>query len=118
MASARNSMHGRRRLSTLTPRRWRAAVSVALVVAVGATAAIVGGALPAQASVLDKAVPKVVTDPERLPVELGMRFTSAKNGTVDGISYYRGPSNAGPHTGSLWDSTGKRLATVAFTNET
>lgn len=118
MASARNSMHGRRRLSTLTPRRWRAAVSVALVVAVGATAAIVGGALPAQASVLDKAVPKVVTDPERLPVELGMRFTSAKNGTVDGISYYRGPANAGPHTGSLWDSTGKRLATVAFTNET
>lgn len=124
MVSARPStMHARRRHrtgpdATARRQRLRAIIGIAVIAAVSVTTAIVGGALPAQANVLGSAKPKVVSDSERLPVELGMRFSSAKNGTVNGIRYYRGPQNAGPHTGSLWDSTGKRLATVAFAAET
>lgn len=118
MASARTSMHGRRRDTTRRPRNLRALIGILGVAAVAVTTAIVGGALPAQASFLGAETPRVVTDPDRVPVELGMRFSSARNGTVDGIRYYRGPSNAGPHTGSLWDGTGKRLATVTFAGET
>ena len=38
-------------------------------------------------------------------------------GTVTGLRYYKNDLNIGPHTGSLWSSTGTRLATVTFTNE-
>ena len=38
-------------------------------------------------------------------------------GTVTGVRYYKSDLNIGPHTGSLWSSTGTRLATVTFTNE-
>ena len=34
------------------------------------------------------------------------------------MRFYKASTNTGTHTGSLWDSTGTRLATVTFTNET
>jgi hypothetical protein len=40
------------------------------------------------------------------------------NGTITGIRFYKGSANAGPHTGTLWSSTGQQLATATFTNET
>jgi hypothetical protein len=51
------------------------------------------------------------------PVELGMKFTVEGSGTITGIRYYKAVGDSGPHTGSLWSSTGTRLATVNFTNE-
>ena len=48
------------------------------------------------------------------PVEVGTAFTPSRDGTIKSIRFYRGPGNDGPHTGSLWSSTGTRLATVAF----
>jgi hypothetical protein len=50
--------------------------------------------------------------------ELGVKFTSESFGTVTGIRFYKSMANTGTHTGSLWTSTGQRLATATFTNET
>jgi len=55
---------------------------------------------------------------DTLAVELGVKFrvTQAMNAT--GVRFYKGALNTGTHTGSLWTSTGTRLATVTFTGET
>lgn len=94
----------------------RALVAVGVVAALGLVPLVVSGA-PAGASVLGSATPKLITDPDRSAVELGVRFSSATDGSITGIRYYRGPLNAGPHTGSLWDNSGHRLATVKFGTE-
>jgi Ca2+-binding RTX toxin-like protein len=51
------------------------------------------------------------------PLELGMKFTASVVGTITGIRFYKPANATGPHTGSLWSSTGTLLATVTFTNE-
>ena len=51
------------------------------------------------------------------PVELGMRFTTSVGGTISGLRFYKMAGDTGPHTGSLWTSTGTLLGTVTFTNE-
>jgi hypothetical protein len=50
-------------------------------------------------------------------VELGVRFTSEVDGFIDGIRYYRHPSNGGAHTASLWSDAGAELATASFVGE-
>ncbi|WP_260430914.1 DUF4082 domain-containing protein [Nocardioides sp. LS1] len=61
--------------------------------------------------------PSTVDTNDKLPVELGVAFSSAVNGNVTQIRFYKAATNTGTHTGSLWSSTGTRLATVTFTNE-
>lgn len=56
------------------------------------------------------------TDPNS--VELGVRFVPAVNGSVTGIRFYKGATNTGTHTGTLWSNTGTALATGTFANET
>ncbi len=51
-------------------------------------------------------------------VELGMKFTTETFGTVTGVRFYKSAANTGTHTGSLWNSSGERLAAATFTNET
>ena len=51
------------------------------------------------------------------PLELGMKFTASVVGTITGIRFYKPANATGPHTGSLWSSTGTLLATVTFTDE-
>lgn len=51
-------------------------------------------------------------------VELGVKFRSDVDGVVTGIRFYKGSSNTGTHTGSLWTSGGALLATATFTDET
>jgi hypothetical protein len=51
-------------------------------------------------------------------VEVGVKFTSATNGEITGIRFYKGSSNTGSHVGNLWSSTGTLLASATFTNET
>lgn len=62
--------------------------------------------------------PVVLSDPDTAQVNLGVRFTSSADGTINGIKYYKGSGDIGTHTGSLWSSTGTLLATATFTNET
>ena len=50
-------------------------------------------------------------------VELGLKFRSDVAGTVTGVRFYKGTSTTGTHTGTLWSSTGTKLATATFTGE-
>lgn len=59
-------------------------------------------------------VPVMTLDPDPNAVELGVRFSVTTPGTVVGVKYYATPHNRGPHTGSLWSGSGKRLATAGF----
>ena len=63
-------------------------------------------------------IPLVAADSDSSSVELGVKFTSDIAGSVLGIRFYKGPGNTGTHTGSLWTTSGTRLATVTFTGET
>jgi phosphodiesterase/alkaline phosphatase D-like protein len=64
------------------------------------------------------AVPAQPASSDTGAVELGMKFRSDAAGVVTGVMFYKGTGNAGPHTGTLWTSTGTALATVTFANET
>jgi VCBS repeat-containing protein len=64
------------------------------------------------------ATPAVVNTADTSAVELGVRFQSSVAGTISGIRFYKGSLDTGTHTGSLWSSTGTRLATLTFGNET
>ncbi|WP_344669513.1 DUF4082 domain-containing protein [Catenulispora yoronensis] len=62
--------------------------------------------------------PAVANSGDGNSVELGTRFTSAVNGTITGVRFYKGSQNTGTHTGSLWTEDGNQLATGTFTDET
>ncbi|GAA3888949.1 hypothetical protein GCM10023084_46900 [Streptomyces lacrimifluminis] len=51
-------------------------------------------------------------------VELGTRFTSSADGWITGVTFYKGATNTGTHTGSLWSEDGTLLATGTFAAET
>ncbi len=51
-------------------------------------------------------------------IEVGMKFTSSVAGYATGVRFFKGATNTGTHIGSLWSSTGTRLAKVTFSNET
>ncbi|MEI6748394.1 MAG: DUF4082 domain-containing protein, partial [Bacteroidota bacterium] len=50
--------------------------------------------------------------------EVGVKFKSAVDGYIKGIRFYKGLTNTGTHSGSLWAENGTQLATALFTNET
>ncbi len=64
------------------------------------------------------ATPAVVNTADTSAVELGVRFQTSVAGTISGIRFYKGTQDTGTHTGSLWSSTGTRLATLTFSGET
>jgi hypothetical protein len=47
-------------------------------------------------------------------INVGMAFTSDVAGSVWGVRFYKGPSNTGTHSGSLWAADGTLLATGTF----
>jgi len=50
-------------------------------------------------------------------IEPGIRFVAENNGYITGVRFYKGDGNTGTHTGSLWSSSGDRLATATFVSE-
>ena len=62
--------------------------------------------------------PDIVDSGDNQAVDLGVKFTSDKNGYITGLRFYKSAANTGVHTASLWTSGGTRLAKVTFTNET
>jgi len=64
------------------------------------------------------AAPAVAAANDGAAVELGVKFTSDQAGYIKGIRFYKSSTNTGTHTGSLWSSTGQRLATATFSSET
>jgi hypothetical protein len=63
-------------------------------------------------------VPKTPAANDPDSVELGLRFSPTVDGFVSGVRFYKGTGNTGTHTGSLWSSSGQKLATVTFSGET
>ncbi|MGE5570031.1 MAG: DUF4082 domain-containing protein [Rhodospirillales bacterium] len=63
------------------------------------------------------ATPAAVDSGDAGPVELGLKFRSDIAGQVAGVRFYKAAANTGTHTGSLWTTSGTRLATVTFVNE-
>ena len=51
------------------------------------------------------------------PVELGVKFKANVDGTILGIRFLKAAANTGTHVGSLWTSSGTRLAYATFTAE-
>ena len=47
-----------------------------------------------------------------------MKFKADVNGSITGIRFYKGTGNTGTHIGNLWTTSGTKLATVTFGNET
>lgn len=64
------------------------------------------------------ATPALAADPDTAAQELGVKFTSDVDGWITGIRFYKSTANTGVHTGSLWTSSGTRLATATFSKET
>ena len=65
----------------------------------------------------DSDTPATLTDPDTVGVELGAKFTAEADGEVVGVKFYKGPSNLGTHTGSLWTASGQLLASTTFVGE-
>jgi len=63
-------------------------------------------------------VPTVAADPDTSAVELGVKFRADVNGFITGIRFYKSATNTGTHTGTLWSSTGTKLASATFKGET
>jgi hypothetical protein len=57
------------------------------------------------------ATPAVTAWDDSDPVTVGVRFSSAVDGTVSAIKFYAGPGNTGPQTVALWSSSGNQLGT-------
>lgn len=49
--------------------------------------------------------------------ELGLRFSPLSDGFVTGVRFYKGTGNTGTHVGTLWSTSGERLAGVTFAGE-
>jgi hypothetical protein len=60
--------------------------------------------------------PEVTND--TASVTLGLKFYSDVPGSVSGVRFYKGPDNTGAHVGTLWSSTGTKLAELTFSGET
>ena len=50
-------------------------------------------------------------------IEVGTKFRADTDGWITGIRFYKGSSNTGIHTATLWDSAGNALATGTFSGE-
>lgn len=63
--------------------------------------------------------PQDLVIPDSGPVEVGVKFSSNKNGVIRGIRFYKGSTaNGGAHVGSLWSQSGTLLGQATFTGET
>jgi hypothetical protein len=58
-----------------------------------------------------------VTD-DAAAVTLGLQFYSDVPGAITGLRFYKGVNNSGTHVGTLWTSSGGKLAQVTFSGET
>ncbi|CAH2031411.1 Ig-like domain-containing protein [Trichlorobacter ammonificans] len=63
-------------------------------------------------------LPSIIDVGPDSPVELGVKFRSDVAGYITGIRFYKAAANTGTHVANLWSSSGRRLATATFSNET
>lgn len=104
----------RLRWARLTPLAVLAAALVAVTMPLPAPAAV---AAPDTYTLLGSTTPAHPSAADSRSVELGVLFSTTSAGWVSGVRFYKGAGNSGPHTGTLWSSTGTSLATASFTSE-
>ena len=63
-------------------------------------------------------VPPIVDSGDGGAIELGVKFRVDSGGYITGVRFYKSAANTGTHIGSLWTTSGSKLASVTFTNET
>ena len=63
-------------------------------------------------------VPAHPAESDSSAVELGVTFSVSVPGSLVGLRYHRSAQNSGTHTGSLWTSSGARLAGLTFPSTT
>jgi hypothetical protein len=78
----------------------------------------VSPAAAAEVSMFGSARPANPSDPDTSATQLGVVFRASSAGRITAIRFYKGSGNTGTHVGSLWSSSGTRLAQVTFTGET
>ncbi|MCG2802845.1 MAG: DUF4082 domain-containing protein, partial [Cellulomonas sp.] len=69
-------------------------------------------------TVFGSAAPVVPAADDASAVELGLKVVPTSSGYITGVRFYKGTGNTGTHTGTLWSSSGTKLASVAFGSET
>src|SRR6478735_5128842 len=92
--------------------RWSAVVVTVIMLLGGFTVAASSAATTTQSLWSNSVVPRSAADPEVAKVELGTKFHSTVSGTVKALRLYRFSSTIGPSSGTLWDSRGRKLASV------
>ena len=66
----------------------------------------------------NSSVPTLREDSDNKSVTVGLSFYSDVPGSITGVRFYKGSGNTGTHIGTLWSSTGTKLASVTFSGET
>src|SRR3984893_14006831 len=101
-------------------RRLPPRLAVLPVAALGAVALVAPPASAAASCTTNCTVWNPATQPTgQLPyndgksVELGLKFHSDINGTVQGVRFYKAPSEGGSHLGNLWSATRTQPAETA-----
>jgi hypothetical protein len=84
---------------------------------VGTSVPGISSSVTPAATIFDWATPATVDSGDLDPVELGVKFKPDFNGQVTGVRFYKAATNTGQHIGSLWTTTGTRLAQATFSNE-
>lgn len=113
-----------RAVSELTAKRRLGALLALVVLSpialVSAYTAVSSSASAAAApqTIFGSVKPATASDPDRNAVEVGVKIRTDVPGSITAIRFYKGAGNTGVHTGSLWTSTGTKLAGVTFSAET
>lgn len=82
------------------------------------TGVAVNVTLPSTSSLFTLAAkPDVETTQYRDGIELGVKFQSTVGGTIEGVRFYKGFYNVGPHPVSLWTANGTLIATGTASGE-
>ncbi|BDO41344.1 DUF4082 domain-containing protein [Cellulomonas sp. NTE-D12] len=81
------------------------------------TAASVSVGVSCPCTLYGSTVPAVPAASDTSAVELGLKFSTTTAGYVTGVRFYKSTANTGTHVGSLWTSSGQRLASVTFSGE-
>src|SRR4051812_10764504 len=79
---------------------------------------IVQGDCPCTSLWKPSTVPPVSDTGDSTPLELGVKIKSDIDGFITGIRYYKSVANSGTHVANLWTTSGTKLATATYVNET
>src|SRR6185295_18011543 len=79
---------------------------------------VTGGTCPCTSHWNNAPTPATIDSGDPSPVELGVKFKSDVATYVTALRFFKGSNNTGTHVANLWSSTGAKLASATFVNET